>query len=259
MVKKTRSKTAKGPVRKKSNKTSPASSVVSATEQIRELAVANRILFKHGVVDAFGHVSVRSAKNPSSFFLARNMAPGNVTPADVVELDFDGNPIRPTKHKLYLERFIHAEIFRVRPDVMSVVHSHSPAVIPFGVVNSVQLKPIFHMSGFLGEGCPTFEIRKAVGSDSDLLIRSRELGAALAADLGVHSAILMRGHGATIAADSLRRAVYRAIYMQVNAELQTTAAGLGEINFLTSEEAKSASTTVEGQLDRAWNLWSSQV
>jgi len=258
MVKKARSKALKAPARK-TEKTQSVPFVVSPTEQIRELATANRILFKHGVVDAFGHVSVRSAKNPGSFFLARNMAPGNVTPTDIVELDVDGNPVRPTKHKLYLERFIHGEIYRARPDVMSVVHSHSPAVIPFGVVSAVQLKPIFHMSGFLGEGCPTFEIRKVAGSDSDLLIRSRELGAALAADLGSHTSILMRGHGATIVADSLRRAVYRAIYMQVNAELQTTARGLGEINFLTPGEAKSASISVEGQLDRAWNLWSSQV
>ena len=258
MVKKVRPKAAKASTRKGSKAVS-APGVASPAQQIKELATANRILFKHGVVDAFGHVSVRSAKNPGTFFLARNMAPANVTPADIVELDLDGNPVRPTKHKLYLERFIHGEIYRARPDVMSVVHSHSPAVIPFGVVSTVKLKPIFHMSGFLGEGCPTFEIRKAAGADSDLLIRSRELGAALAADLGGNTAILMRGHGATIAADTLRRAVYRAIYMQVNAELQTTASGLGDINFLTPGEAKSASINVEGQLDRAWNLWSSQV
>jgi HCOMODA/2-hydroxy-3-carboxy-muconic semialdehyde decarboxylase len=258
MVKKVRPKAVKSSTRMKSRAAS-SPGIASPKEQIRELATANRILFRHGVVDAFGHVSVRSAANPAHFFLARNMAPGNVTPSDIVELDYDGNPVRSTKHKLYLERFIHGEIFRARPDVMAVVHSHSPAVIPFGVVSTVQLKPIFHMSGFLGEGCPTFEIRKAAGADSDLLIRSRELGAALANDLGSNTAILMRGHGATVVADSLRRAVYRAIYMQVNAELQTTAMGLGDINYLTPGEAKSAAINVEGQLDRAWNLWSSQV
>lgn len=254
MAKTVRAKSAKN----RSVKTSPSvAGTPSAAQQIKELVTANHILFKQGVVDAFGHVSVRNAKNPASFFLARNMAPGNVSASDIIEFDFDGNPVRPTKHKVYLERFIHGEIFRARPDIHAVVHSHSPAVIPFSVVHETQLKPIFHMSAFLGDGCPTFEIRKTAGDDTDLLIRSGELGAALAECLGSHSAVLMRGHGATIVADTLRRAVYRAIYMQVNAELQTAAKSLGSINFLTPGESKSASITVEGQLDRAWDLWSS--
>jgi len=226
-----------------------------SAELIRDLVVANRILFQQGVVDGFGHVSVRHDKDPGKFLLARNMAPPLVTASDILVFDLDCNPILPHAPSVYLERFIHGEIYRARSDVQAVVHSHSKAVIPFGVVPEVSLQPIFHMSAFLGNGCPIFEIRKTGGQGTDLLIRNPDLGAALARDLGAQSAILMRGHGATIVADSLKRAVYRAVYMQVNAELQSAALALGRVNFLTTEEARAATATVEGQLQRAWDMW----
>lgn len=241
----------KAPPRRASSRGRPAR---ADREAIDDLVTANRILFDRGVVDGFGHVSIRHPARNDRFLLARNMAPGLVTRADILEFDLGGDVIN-SRERVYLERFIHGEIYRVRPDVNAVVHSHSPAVIPYGVASGVQLRPIFHMSGFLGQGCPIFEIRRAAGMNSDLLIRSRELGAALATDLGVHSAILMRGHGATVVADNLRRAVYRAVYMQVNAELQTVASALGPVTFLSPGEAESTVLSVEGQLNRAWDLW----
>ncbi len=222
---------------------------------IRDLVTANHILFQQGVLDGFGHVSVRHDKDPTKFLLARNMAPALVTAADILIFDLDGRPVSSKAPSVYLERFIHSEAYKARGDVQAVVHSHSKAVIPFGVVPEVSLQPIFHMGAFLGEGCPIFEIRDAGGPGCDLLIRSAELGASLARDLGSHSAILMRGHGATIVADALKRAVFRSVYMQMNAELQTTALGLGRVNYLTTEEARAATATVEGQIQRAWDMW----
>src|SRR5712691_5144664 len=150
---------------------------------IADLVAANRILFDQHVVDAFGHVSVRHDKRPDRFLLARSMAPALVTAQDIVEFDLDGRPV-------YLERFIHGEIYRARADVASIVHSHSHAVIPFGVVTAHRLRAIFHMSGFVGTDTPVFEIRDCVGDGSDLLVRNRELGAALAKSLGPKSVVL---------------------------------------------------------------------
>ena len=146
---------------------------------IEDLVAANRILYDQSVVDGFGHVSVRHDKNPERFLLARSMAPGLVTAADIMEFDRDSNAVDPKGRAVYLERFIHSEIYKAHPQVKAVVHSHSPAVIPFGVT-SVTLRPVFHLSSFLAGGAPVFEIREAGGSATDMLIRTPELGAALA-------------------------------------------------------------------------------
>src|SRR5258708_10735320 len=142
---------------------------------IADLVTANHILYDQHVVDAFGHVSVRHDKRPDRFLLARSMAPALVTAADILEFDLDGNPFAAQGRPVYLERFIHSEIYRIRPDVMSIVHSHSHAVIPFGVVRAHRLRAIFHMSGFVGTDTPVFEIRDCVGDGSALLVRNREL------------------------------------------------------------------------------------
>ncbi|MGQ3031262.1 MAG: class II aldolase/adducin family protein, partial [Ferrovibrionaceae bacterium] len=159
---------------------------------------------------------------------------------------------------VYLERFIHGEIYRARPDVQAVVHSHAATVIPFGV-SQMPLRPIFHMAGFLRGPAPIFEIRDHAGEASDLLIRNRELGVALADSLGGNAVVLMRGHGATIVGNSLPQAVYRAIYTAVNAGLQSEALRLGEVTFLTEGEADAAAASNDGQLMRAWNLWKRQA
>jgi len=240
-----------------------ASDVGSATPTDRalleEIAIANRILFDQGVVDAFGHVSLRHPNRPDRYLLARNMAPGQVTADDIIEFDLDSNPVNANGRGMYLERFIHGEIFRARPDVNSVVHSHSPSVVPFSVVPSVKLRAICHMSGFLGMGAPNFDIKCFAGDATSLLITSRELGRNLAETMGDGYAVLMRGHGSTVAANSLRLAVYRAVYTEVNAKIQAQASLLGPIEFLTEGEAIAARDKTEGQVDRPWNLWKARV
>ena len=144
---------------------------------IDDLVVANRILYNEGVVDGFGHISVRHDKAPERFLLARSMAPGLVTTADIMQFDRGGEPIDPQGRTPYLERFIHSEIYKLRPEVQAIVHSHSPAVIPFGVVAGAGLRPIYHMSSFLGTGVPVFEIREAGGPATDMLIRGARGGA----------------------------------------------------------------------------------
>jgi len=224
---------------------------------VERLATANRILYNEGVVDGFGHVSVRHDRSAGHFLLARNMAPALVTPADILTFDLDGTPIDAGDRRVYLERFIHGEIYRVRPDVVAVVHSHSPNVIPFAVTKT-PLRPVYHMSGFLGEGTAHFEIRDVAGN-SDLLIRNSALGRALATALGVRSAVLMRGHGSTVVGTSLEQVVYRAIYAEMNARLQTQATALGAVTYLNAEEAALAAATNDTQLARVWELWQRKV
>ena len=222
-----------------------------------KLALANRILYDQNVVDGFGHISVRHDKSPEHFLLSSNRAPGLVNASDILTYDFNGDLTEPSDKRSYLERFIHAEIYRARPDVMSVVHSHSQSVIPFGATGQ-RLRPIFHMSGFLGSGSALFEIRDTAGN-TDMLIRDMGLGKALAQSLGQHNCVLMRGHGSTTVGSSIEVAVYRAIYAEINAKLQIQAAALGPINFLTEEEAALAAATTEGQVVRAWDLWRDNI
>ena len=248
--------------------TAPVSTVVTDAQAeadashprlVADLVTANHILFDQHVVDAFGHVSVRHDKRPNRFLLARSMAPALVTAADTLEFDLDGNPLAAAGRPVYLERFIHGEIYRARPDVVAIVHSHSRAVIPFGVVQSHKLRAIFHMSGFVGTETPIFEIRECVGDGSDLLVRNRELGASLAKALGSKSVVLMRGHGVTVTASTLQEAVYRGVYVDVNARLQLEAIGLGAVNYLTELEGRAAAAANASQIGRAWELWKMKV
>jgi ribulose-5-phosphate 4-epimerase/fuculose-1-phosphate aldolase len=231
-----------------------ASETVSSA--IRELVDANHILFDQGVVDGFGHVSVRHPERPDRFLLSRSMAPALVTEADILEFDLDGKAVVPNGPAGYLERFIHGEIYRKRGDVMSVVHSHSPSVVPFSVVTGTKLRPICHMCGFLSEkGAPIFEIRDFAGPGSDLLITSGKLGAALADSLGEGPAVLMRGHGSTVVGSTLRQAVFRAIYTEIGARLQMEAMRLGPVTYLSEEETIGTTKTISTQYDRSWFLW----
>jgi ribulose-5-phosphate 4-epimerase/fuculose-1-phosphate aldolase len=226
---------------------------------IEDIVAANRILYHEGVVDGFGHVSARHDRDPGRFLLARSMAPGLVTAADILVFDLDGNPVEPGPPP-YLERFIHSEIYKARPEVNAVVHSHSPAVIPFGAT-AVPLRPICHMSGFLAGGVPVFEIREAGGEATDMLIRTPALGAALAQRLGAASVTLMRGHGDVVVGPSLKLAVYRAIYTEINARLAAEALrlGAGPVTFLNDAEGAAAAATNSGQVGRAWELWKQKV
>jgi HCOMODA/2-hydroxy-3-carboxy-muconic semialdehyde decarboxylase len=231
-----------------------------ASELIDDLVTANRILAAEGVLDGFGHVSARHDKRPDRFLLARSMAPALVTAADIMEFDLDGNAVEAHGRTAYLERFIHSEIYKTRPEVQAVVHSHSPAVIPFGVVG-VKLRPIFHLGGFLGAGAPVFEIRDSGGPATDMLVRTPALGAALAGTLGAAPVALMRGHGDVVVGRSIREAVFRAVYTEVNARLAGEALRLGggEVVFLNEEEAGAAAITNSAQIDRPWELWKAKA
>jgi HCOMODA/2-hydroxy-3-carboxy-muconic semialdehyde decarboxylase len=224
---------------------------------VEKLVLANRILYRQGVVDGFGHVSARHDQSPTHFLLARNMAPALVRRDDILTFDLDGAAQDANGRRVYLERFIHAEIYRARPDVQAVVHSHSPSVIPFGVTRQ-PLRPIFHMSGFLGEGAALFEIRDTAG-DTDMLISNATLGVALATVLGERSTVLMRGHGSTVVGSSVEQAVYRAIYAEVNARLQIQATQLGEVTYLNTQEAMKAAASNDTQLARVWDLWTREI
>jgi ribulose-5-phosphate 4-epimerase/fuculose-1-phosphate aldolase len=221
---------------------------------IDDLVVANHILVNHGVLDGFGHISVRDPANPQRFFIARSMAPALVQADDILVCDLDSNVIDERGRKTYLERFIHGEIFKLRPDVNAVIHSHSPSVIPFGVTGA-RLRPICHMSGFLGATTPVYEIRHFAGEDSDLLVRNQALGKALAEVLGAHPVALMRGHGSVAVGSSIKQVVYRAIYTENNARLQAMSMPLGDITYLTDAEASATALMNDQHLDRPWQMW----
>ena len=221
---------------------------------IDDLVVANHILVNQGVLDGFGHISVRDPANPQRFFIARSMAPALVQADDILACDLDSNVIDERGRKTYLERFIHGEIFKMRPDVNAVIHSHSPSVIPFGVTGA-RLRPICHMSGFLGATTPVFEIRHSAGENSDLLVRSHALGKALAEVLGAHPVALMRGHGSVAVGSSIKQVVYRAIYTENNARLQAMSMPLGEVSYLTDGEASATAEMNDQHLARPWQMW----
>ena len=221
---------------------------------LEDLALANHILVNEGVLDGFGHISVRNPANPERFFIARSMAPALVTPHDILEVDLTGEVHDAQGRRTYVERFIHSAIYKARPDVMSVIHSHSPAVIPFGVTGA-RLRPICHMSGFLGATTPVFDIRHSAGESTDLLVSSQALGEALAKVLGPSNVALMRGHGSVTVGNSIKQAVFRGVYTESNARLQAEASRLGEITFLTEAEAKATSDMNDKHLDRPWEMW----
>lgn len=223
------------------------------------VAQGSRILAAQGVLDAFGHVSCRSPEHPDRFLIPRSLAPGLVTPDDVVELDLGGEPVVPLGDvALFLERFIHGEIYRLRPDVQAVVHSHALPVLPFTVVPGARLRPICHMCGFL-EGTPTaFDVADHAGPASNLLITSPELGHHMAVHMGGANVVPMRSHGFTTAAGSVEHAVYQAVYTMKNCEIDLAARAIGEPAYLSAGEAAACEATISKVIARAWDLWAAQ-
>jgi len=223
---------------------------------IDDLVAANRTLARLGVLDAFGHVSVRDPRNPHRYLIARSIAPESV--ADILILDLDCQTVDPKDDGklLYRERFIHGEIYKARADVNAVVHSHSPTVVPF-TVTQAKLRPLLHNAGFLGLGVPLFEIRKSVGDGTDLMILTPNLGKDLAKKLGKDAAVvLMRGHGDSVVGPSLPNAVFRAYYTEINARQQLAAITIGgPINFMTRAEALTANAAMLNASARPWALW----
>lgn len=225
---------------------------------IEDIVIGSRVLADFGVVDGFGHVSARDPANPSHFLMSRSLAPALVTADDIMVFDLDGNAIDPRGRSVFLERFIHGEIYKARPDVMAVVHTHSPGVIPFSV-SQVTLRPMFHNAAFLGAGAAVWDIRKDFG-ETDMLVRDGARGKSLAETLGDKSVVLMRGHGDVTVGPSVRVAVFRAYYTDVDARLQAQAVTLGgEINYLTPGEAATADAVNLAVLDRIWNLWKMRI
>ncbi len=238
----------------------PESGGAVAAALIADLAAASRILAAQGVVDGFGHVSMRHPQAPGRYLMARSIAPALVTPTDIIEYDLDSNPCNALGRGSFLERFIHGEIFKARPDVMSVVHSHSPSVIPFGLVG-VPLQAMFHNAAFLAAGVPVFDIKKKFGA-TDMLVSNGVKGMALAEVIGKKDVAMMRAHGSVACGPTLQTAVFRAVYTEVNARIQhwtLALAGGKPMAALEAEEGRLADVINQTAGMRAWDLWRTQV
>lgn len=219
------------------------------------VAQASRILAMEGVVDAFGHATMRHPHNPDLFVMSRTCAPGMVTPGDVVILNMDCESVDRPGERLFLERFLHAELYRSRPDVMGIVHSHSTDVVPFTIVPGAKVEPVCHICGFLRDTSEPFDVADHAGPASDLLISSPELGKHFADHMGGTTVGLMRAHGFTSVGKSLEEAVFNAIYTARNCKIYLNATRLGTPSALTQAEAITCEEMTIGQADRAWNLW----
>jgi ribulose-5-phosphate 4-epimerase/fuculose-1-phosphate aldolase len=222
---------------------------------IRDLVIANRILAREEVVDAYGHVSVRHPDNPKRFLIARSLAPDLVGPEDIVELDLGGQPVREDGRSLYLERFIHAAIFEAQPDVMAVVHAHAEDTLPFGIADGTRLRPVIHSGSFIGSDVPVWDIADRFG-DTNLLVTNIEQGRDLAQCLGGNSVALMRGHGFASAARSLIEVVRLSVYLPRNARALMRAKQLGgEIKYLSEGEIAARNRGYSPYSVETWRTW----
>jgi ribulose-5-phosphate 4-epimerase/fuculose-1-phosphate aldolase len=224
---------------------------------IDELVIANRIVAAEKVCDAFGHVSVRHPGDPKLFLLSRGRAPELIQAFDIMQFTLDGRTAAGNG-KPYLERFIHGAIYEARPDVQAIVHSHSYSVVPFSVIEE-KLRPIMHVCATIGADVPVWEPQNNFG-DTDLLVADMDQGRDLARALGARTSVLMRGHGSTVAGASLREAVYAAVMLEINAQLQLKAQAFGPVKFLTPGEIeKIRARQNKGRpgegYDRAWQYW----
>src|SRR6185295_18473518 len=234
----------------------PKSGGPVADSLLKDLAAASRILVSQGVVDGFGHVSMRHPSAPDRYLMARSIAPALVTPDDLIEYDLDSNPSNANGRNSFLERFIHGEIYKARPDIMSVVHSHSPSVIPFGLVGA-PMQAMFHNAAFLAAGAPVFDIRAKFGA-TDMLVGNGTKGVALAETMGQRDIVLMRAHGSVACGPTLQTAVFRAVYTEVNARIQHWTMALkpgATIAALDDEEGRLADIVNQTAGMRTWDLW----
>ena len=231
-----------------------------SAEVLADLAAAARILAAQGVVDGFGHVSLRHPSDPNRYLMSKSIAPALVTPDDIIEYDLDSNPVNAQGRVSFLERFIHGEIYKARPEVASVVHSHSPSVIPFGLVG-VPMQAMFHNAAFLAAGVPVFDIKEKFGA-TNLLVSDAAKGVELARVMGRKDIALMRAHGAVACGPTLQTAVFRAVYTEVNARIQHWTLALGRggaVAALDQEEGRLADHINQTAGMRAWDLWRTQM
>jgi ribulose-5-phosphate 4-epimerase/fuculose-1-phosphate aldolase len=231
-------------------------------QTIADLVVANRILAMEGILDGFGHVSIRDPQDANCYLMSRSVAPALVTEADIVQHDLDNNAVKEQDRdkKLYYERWIHGEVYKARPEVHAVVHSHSPTVVPFASTNA-PLKPLLHNASFLGFGAPVFEIRDHV-AHSDLMISTAELGKAMAATLGsAADVVLLRGHGNVVVGPTIQIAVFRAYYTEINARQQLQAMTIGgeSVVYMDAGECETTDKIMQSVAGRPWDLWKAKV
>jgi HCOMODA/2-hydroxy-3-carboxy-muconic semialdehyde decarboxylase len=236
----------------------PASGGPVDRAQLEDLAAASRILVDQGVIDAAGHVSMRHPHDPDRFLMSRSLAPALVTADDILELSLSCAVCGTDTRRPFIERHLHGAIYRARPDVMAVAHSHSPSVIPFGLVGT-PLLPTYHNAAFLAEGTPIFDIRERFGP-TDIVISGPERGTAMADALGTSPVVLLRAHGVAVVGPSLRAAVFRAVFTEISARVQLNAATLGgTMAVLDAEEGRLADLVNLATLDRSWDLWRKRV
>lgn len=229
-------------------------SVFPPPQVVDDLVLANHILSNEGVLDAFGHVSVRPSAAADRFLISRTRAPELVEAGDLQLLDLKGERVSGNEQRSYEEVAIHAAVYRGRTDVGAVVHSHAPSVIPFSVTD-VPLRPIYHMGSVIGQEIPVWDIAKLFG-ETDLLVRDARQADSLAAALGPRAVVLMRGHGCVVTGADLRTAVFASIYLERNATLLAAALRLGEVRSLTAGETKRAAEMLRGRAgERAWEYW----
>ncbi|MBY5974355.1 class II aldolase/adducin family protein [Pseudooceanicola marinus] len=223
---------------------------------IEELVIGTKILVNEGIMDVFGHISVRDPDNPEQFLLGQKLAPNWITTEDIQTLTLDGETTdnRPS----YLERYIHSEIYKARPDVMCVLHTHSPEVLPYCFIDT-PLRPVTHMGAFLGEAVPVYEIREKQGDDTDLFGGSPEVCAEIAEALGDFPAVIMARHGVVNVGNSIRETVFRAFYMEQEAKAHSIGMQIGNIKYLTPGEIESAGNLVGAQINRGWDHWSQRL
>lgn len=226
---------------------------------IEDLVTANRILAHERVLDSFGHVSIRDPGRPDVYLLSRARAPGLVEPGDIMEFSLTGESVGPSPGKPYSERFIHGAIYEARPEVMSVVHSHSPSVVPF-TVSTQPMRPLMHLCAPIGEQIPNWDIRTQFGDCTNLLVTGIDMARDLAGCLGGETMALMRGHGCVVVGSSLRDAVFTSVYMEMNADMQIKAMSMGEVTYLSSGEIAAVKSGRAGfTLERAWEDWCNRV
>jgi ribulose-5-phosphate 4-epimerase/fuculose-1-phosphate aldolase len=222
---------------------------------LQDLVIANRILAREDVVDAYGHVSIRHPDNPRHFFISRSLAPELIERENIVELGLDGQPVRDETRPLYLERFIHAAIFEARPDIQAVVHAHAEDTLPFGVAQATPLRPVIHSGSFIGAHVPVWDIADKFG-DTDLLVRNMDHGRDLARSLGNNNVALMRGHGFASAGRSLIEVVRLSVYLPRNARALMRAQQLGgEIKYLSDGEIAARASGYKPYAPETWRAW----
>ncbi|QPC86242.1 class II aldolase/adducin family protein [Mesorhizobium sp. NBSH29] len=223
---------------------------------IEELVTATKILLNEGILDTFGHISARDPDDARSFLLAGKLAPSLITADDIMRFDLEGET--SDNRPAYLERYIHSEIYKARPDVQCVLHSHSPAVLPYCFTDQ-PLRPVTHMGAFLGETVPVYEIRDRLGDETDLFGGSHDVCRDIAQTLGDQAVVLMARHGVVNVGRSVREVVFRAFYTEQNAAAQTAGLQVGTIKYLSPGEVKSAGSLVGAQIDRGWDHWSQRL